>query len=139
MLQDDASAVASILEDMSKVLDDLFSLSQEKRDCVVSRNIPRLESILLEEQDLMYRLSLLEERYFEIQKKNPFPAQEFSERLNSIKKKAFSLRTANQRNQELISHALSVVQRELEILLPDESYQREKKATSGPRVFDKKV
>jgi len=130
--------IREVLEGIAKALDDLLSLSKEKQDSVVRGDIPHLESILMQEQDLVYRLNLLEQERIRLYAGNPPEEEEVRDHIESLRVKASLLKSMNEKNQKIIAKTLEIIGRELGILQPQEGYGG-KGAKTNPRVFDRKI
>jgi flagellar biosynthesis/type III secretory pathway chaperone len=118
-------------------MDKLIDLAGQKSEAIVDGDIPRLNEVTAEEEELSRSLAALEEERLRLVGSSDQGDPEIDRLRQSLREKADRIEVLNERNQELLRQGLRLVEFELKLLLPQPSYSGT--PAKGPVVFDHKV
>lgn len=154
----EVSKVLPLLEEMLVLLENLLSLASRQMNVLVYGNVAEIQEINAKQEAVLDKLKELEEKRLSIissclgedpstitlSRLYPHlaPAEQarlsvLADRLNTA---SACLKVIGKRNEELARRSLEIVQKELSLLLPEQSYQRigEKKAVKS-LILDRKT
>ncbi|MGI6662016.1 MAG: flagellar protein FlgN [Bacillota bacterium] len=126
-----------VLREIASAMDKLIDLAGQKSEAIVDGDIPRLNEVTAEEEELSRSLAALEEERLRLVGSSDQGDPEIDRLRQSLREKADRIEVLNERNQELLRQGLRLVEFELKLLLPQPSYSGT--PAKGPVVFDHKV
>ena len=154
----EVSEILPLLEEMLVLLENLLSLASRQMNVLVYGNVAEIQEINVKQQAILDRLKELEQKRLSLisscfgedpsavrlSRLYPHLAPAEQARLSILADRLSTasacLKVIGQRNQELARRSLEIVQKELNLLLPGQSYQRvgERKAVKS-LVLDRKT
>lgn len=138
----EVSKVLPVLEEMLILLENLLSLASRQMNVLVYGNIAEIQDINARQEAILEKLGELEEKRLSILASSfpgdprsvtlsrlyPHLAPDEQARLSVLADRLNTagacLKVIGRRNQELAHRSLEIVQRELSLLFPEDSYQR---------------
>lgn len=126
-----------VLREIASAMDKLIDLAGQKSEAIVDGDIPRLNEVTAEEEELSRSLAALEKERLRLVGSSDQGDPEIDRLRQSLREKADRIEVLNERNQELLRQGLRLVEFELKLLLPQPSYSGT--PAKGPVVFDHKV
>ncbi len=131
-----SQTLSFLLSEMVPVLDGLIGLSEEKKDVLVTGDVPRLTELVSSELELVAKLDRLESERVRL---HPFegPSDDAGDVRGTVRERLLRLKRLNEVNMALAKSSLQVVQHGFRVLLPQQSGY-EGTPLAMPLVFDRK-